>query len=216
MLRLVEPDSAELDLRAVQVMNRRAADAAARLVDVIESLSVVPDDDISRFARAMQGPDMLDVGCGPARYAAEFVKYGLAYTGIDLSPKQLAIARKRHPDVSFKLRSYRNVFGFADASFDGIWSCCVLNHEPKHNMKSVLRELQRVLRPGGLLYVVMPFPGESREYVGPAYPSGWQTYFADWLLDEFEWEAAHAGFERPGGFYRDNAGSFTCTAYKPR
>jgi SAM-dependent methyltransferase len=42
---------------------------------------------------------------------------------------------------------------FADATFDWVWACQVLHHNPPERLEAALREAHRVLKPGGALLV---------------------------------------------------------------
>jgi ubiquinone/menaquinone biosynthesis C-methylase UbiE len=71
----------------------------------------------------------------------------------DVSAESLAISRQAHGDsVEYEWISYDKL-PFHDAEFDGIFACCVFHHIPHENHQQSLRELRRVLKPGGLLMV---------------------------------------------------------------
>jgi ubiquinone/menaquinone biosynthesis C-methylase UbiE len=112
---------------------------------------------------------LLDVGCGTGHFLRE-VKANyprLEVTGLDLSAHYLAVARR-------ELRSWsraRFVVGaaetmpFADGQFDAI-SCMYLFHElPSGVRRSVVGEIRRVLRPGGMVVFVDSLqPGDEPDY----------------------------------------------------
>ena len=60
---------------------------------------------------------------------------------------------------------------YADASFDAAYSVSVLEHIPEHGDSAAIRELIRVVRPGGLVVVTVPFDRRYRETFvdGPVY-----------------------------------------------
>jgi len=60
---------------------------------------------------------------------------------------------------------------YADASFDAAYSVSVLEHIPDRGDTVTLRELLRVVRPGGLVVVTVPFDRRYRETFvhGPVY-----------------------------------------------
>jgi SAM-dependent methyltransferase len=49
------------------------------------------------------GSRLLDLGCGDGLMAAAFAARGLAYAGVDASPKMVEAARRRHPDLDFEV-----------------------------------------------------------------------------------------------------------------
>ncbi|HEX3641091.1 MAG TPA: bifunctional 2-polyprenyl-6-hydroxyphenol methylase/3-demethylubiquinol 3-O-methyltransferase UbiG, partial [Ktedonobacteraceae bacterium] len=95
----------------------------------------------------------LDVGCGGGLLAEEFARLGCQVTGIDPSEPSLATARK-HAQQSGLDISYQVGLGeqlpFADASFDIVVCCDVLEHVD--NVAQVIQEISRVLKPNGLFF----------------------------------------------------------------
>lgn len=99
----------------------------------------------------LSGKTLLDVGCGGGILAEEFSELGLGVTGIDPSTTAIATAR-RHAQEQGKAIDYYVGAGenlpFADASFDYISCCDVLEHV--NDVGRVLSEISRVLKPGGI------------------------------------------------------------------
>lgn len=96
---------------------------------------------------------LLDVGCGGGILAEEFAELGMSVTGIDPSASSVETAR-RHADQSGLSIRYHVGAGeqlpFADASFDYVSCCDVLEHV--EDVNAVLAEISRVLKPGGLFF----------------------------------------------------------------
>jgi len=96
---------------------------------------------------------VLDIGCGGGLLAEEIALMGFAVTGIDSSEKSIDVAR-RHSEQNGLTIDYRT--GFAEAlpfdneSFSLVTCCDVLEHIPRWEL--VLRELARVLKPGGIVF----------------------------------------------------------------
>ena len=100
------------------------------------------------------GTTLLDVGCGFGGSSRLLARdYGLAVTGITISPRQVERAQQLTPpelNVRFCVDDAM-ALSFPDASFDLVWSVEAGPHMPD---KAVFaRELLRVLKPGGLLVV---------------------------------------------------------------
>jgi 2-polyprenyl-6-hydroxyphenyl methylase / 3-demethylubiquinone-9 3-methyltransferase len=94
---------------------------------------------------------VLDLGCGGGLLAEEFARLGCRVTGVDPSEESLAAARM-HAAVQRLAISYRAASGealpFGDATFDVVYCCDVLEHVS--DLRQVIAETARVLRPGGI------------------------------------------------------------------
>lgn len=107
---------------------------------------------VAQFAPAMRGK-LLDVGCGQKPYACLFEAE--IYVGLELdTPDNRARKRADHFYDG-------NQFPFPGASFDSVLCNQVLEHvfEPT----AFLREIRRVLRPGGQLLLTVPFIWDEHE-----------------------------------------------------
>jgi len=109
--------------------------------------------------------DVLEIGCGLGTDGAQFAQAGANYTGIDLTEAAVDLARRR-----FELFNLPGKFRVADAeqldfpdnSFDIVYSHGVLHHTP--DTAGAVREIQRVLRPGGRA-IVMLYHRDSYNYL---------------------------------------------------
>ncbi len=207
-------NAATTDLLYIEEMNRYASNALAEYVDEMDAQMGVPEDDIGLLMAWKPQGSLLDLGCGAARYANLFVELGYEYAGIDFAERLVDIARIRHPTLSFHHMSYRSLT-FPDNSFEALWSCCVLNHEPKHNIGFVLRELRRVLKPDGIMLIVLPWTGDSSEYMVPTYTTDNLTLYTYWTVNELTHAVGEAGFQVMEAFPRLMDGSLTLVARKP-
>lgn len=115
------------------------------------------------FGRA-RGLRVLEIGCGLGTDGAQFARAGADYTGVDLTDAAVELARKCF--AVFGLRGeFRTAdaeqLDFADESFDLVYSHGVLHHTP--DTARAVREVHRVLRPGGRA-VVMLYHRNSYNY----------------------------------------------------
>lgn len=98
-------------------------------------------------------PAVLDVGAGTGNLSLKFLAAGCAVTAADVSAQSLErLARKAPAGAPLQTRVLTGEkLPFDDGSFD--IACCysVLHHIPDYLL--TVREMARVLRPGGLLYI---------------------------------------------------------------
>jgi len=105
------------------------------------------------------GSRVLDVGCGDAGVLIAFAEQGAQTAGIEPSGKSFDRARIRAQEhgVSVDLRvGTAEALPFEAASFDLVILDNVLEHVT--DREQTLREIHRVLKPNGLLYMVIPKP----------------------------------------------------------
>jgi SAM-dependent methyltransferase len=97
------------------------------------------------------GLEVLDAGCGPGLYAEELVRRGARVTAIDGSPAMVELARARLGErATLHVHDLTQPLGWApDVSFDLVVMALVIHHVD--DRVALLRELHRVLKPGGRL-----------------------------------------------------------------
>ncbi|MEW5786887.1 MAG: methyltransferase domain-containing protein [Pseudomonadota bacterium] len=126
--------------------------------------------------------EVLEVGCGVGAQLAVLLERfpHTRFTGIDLSPVQLAQARAllAEPLAAGRVEleegsAYR--LPFADGQFDGACIFWVLEHLP--DPAGVLKEVLRVLKPGGVLYCTEVFNAGLYAYPPqPALTAWWRMF----------------------------------------
>ena len=115
-----------------------------------------------RYLLADLGPvrgKVLDLGCG-AGSVAKAVKRerpDLDVAACDVSRSALAIAEASPEGVAFRAAEAEKL-PYGDGEFDVVWIFDVLEHVEKPEL--VLREVARVLRPGGRFHIVLPLEGQ--------------------------------------------------------
>jgi ubiquinone/menaquinone biosynthesis C-methylase UbiE len=93
--------------------------------------------------------DILDVGCGVGNFHGLLAPHFGSINGVDVSEASITNARKRHPDVSYKVYDGERL-PYEDQSIDLAFTICVMHHVPTENWENFTQEMHRVLKPGGL------------------------------------------------------------------
>ena len=135
------------------------------------------------------GKRVLDAACGPGLYAAELIRRGAQVTGFDHSPRMVEICRARAGQGDFRVHDLADPIGWLpDGSVD--LALCALAIEYVDDRVAALRELRRVLRPGGALVLSRQHPtGDWLRHGGSyfdvrviheTWSKGWQVRY--WLM----------------------------------
>ncbi|MBN1935481.1 MAG: class I SAM-dependent methyltransferase [Anaerolineae bacterium] len=106
---------------------------------------------LDRFAQEVRdlGPSC-DLGCGPGEVARYLHRRQVDAFGIDLSPQMIEQARRLTPEIDFRVGTML-ALPDADASWGSIAAFYSIIHIRREQVGQALREMQRVLRPGGKL-----------------------------------------------------------------
>ena len=102
------------------------------------------------------GSEILDFGCGYGRLLAELARCGYCNAvGADLSERMLRRCTILHPDLNLRLvQTDRNMLPFREHSFDAVLLFTLLTCIPMESeQRGLLAEVQRILRPSGLVYI---------------------------------------------------------------
>lgn len=100
----------------------------------------------------LRGKRVLDIGCGIGGLDQVLVELGAAHvTAVDVVPAMIAIARQRTADqrLAFEVIEPEKPLPFADASFDVVFTKDAWLHVV--DKRALLRDVHRVLKPGGRL-----------------------------------------------------------------
>jgi ubiquinone/menaquinone biosynthesis C-methylase UbiE len=134
-----------------------------RAQTVLELLAVKP------------GERVLDIGCGNARDITRIAERGGEVVGVDNSPGMVEAARQELERMGLSGITLQvgdaTSLDFADASFDKVLCSEVIEHIP--DAAQALREMRRVLRPGGSLVLSTPNKGS------------WYGFERYWIWERF-------------------------------
>lgn len=106
-----------------------------------------------KFLRFVEsGAKVLVPGAGVGRDTEMLTDEGFECTALDISAEILEEAKSRGVKATYVVHDIRQRLPFASKSFDAIFSDSVLEHIPKKDVRKVLNEFYRILRPRGILY----------------------------------------------------------------
>jgi ubiquinone/menaquinone biosynthesis C-methylase UbiE len=123
---------------------------------------MMPEDrfkrDLVRQAQIRPGHRVLDLGCGTGTLTilAKQTHPDSEVAGLDGDPKVLEIARAKARKAGVEIAFQEGMafqLPYPDGSFDRVLCSLVLHHLTTENKQRALKEVRRVLRPGGELHV---------------------------------------------------------------
>jgi len=97
--------------------------------------------------------EIVDVGCGTGAILKQLGNPE-QNVGIDLAPEAISFCRQR--GLNNVRQGDVHALPFADASFDAVICSSVLYHQWVSDVEGAVREMHRVLRPGGVLLINVP------------------------------------------------------------
>ena len=97
--------------------------------------------------------DALDIGCGNGKTSSSLIDMGYRVTGIDFSAKAVESCRSLLGGSAGFLKASATDLPFGDGSFDYVTAVHVFEHLTDDEMGRASSEIERVLRPGGYLFV---------------------------------------------------------------
>ena len=159
-----------------------------KMVEEYGAITAANEPDPAHFAFIKLLPKngfVLDLGCGPARSSAEFVKAGMRVDPVDASIEMVKLANKTH-SVGARQATFDEISG--TNIYDGIWASFSLLHAPESAFPGHLNALKQALKPGGWFHIAMKLgTGEERDSISRQY-----SYYSEAELTR---HLKNAGFE---------------------
>ena len=112
------------------------------------ALVEVAEEELGELSRL----DALDVGCGIGLTDRLLADAFGSLSGLDVSEAAIEVAAEENPRVRYAAYD-GETFPFADAAFNVVFAICVLHHVPPPLRPSLVAEMARVARPGGIVVV---------------------------------------------------------------
>jgi len=102
---------------------------------------------------------ILDLGCGSGRHTLLLAKQGFDVYATDVSKAGLTITRKwlKEENLSAKLKEHScyEKFPFKNNYFDAVISTQVIHHNFHNKVKFCISEIERVLKPNGIVFITV-------------------------------------------------------------
>ncbi len=120
--------------------------------------------------RVPSGGWVLDAGCGAGRTSCDLMGLGYRIHGVDVSRKMVDHAKENFEQAGYSPERWRltcaDLEGAAleDTSFDAVAALGLLQYQPDE--RDALREIHRVLKPGGVLVVTGPTNRKFANWLG--------------------------------------------------
>jgi SAM-dependent methyltransferase len=102
---------------------------------------------------------ILDLGCGTGRHLVYLEELGYKAYGLDISPTGLAYSRNwlQKKDLPVRiLMADMTSLPYSSAVFDMIISTYVIHHNTLAGMRRTIKEMHRLLKPGGTILISIP------------------------------------------------------------
>lgn len=159
-------------------------------------------DCLDRLAREVGhlGP-ICDLGCGPGQIARYLHGQGVETLGVDLSPRMVEEAQRLNPEIHFH-QGDMLALPDADDSWGGIAAFYCILHIPREKVVDALREMKRVLKPGGRLLVAFHM-GDELKHLDEWWEKPVNLDFAFFRPADMENWLMEAGFELVETLIRD-------------
>jgi len=124
---------------------------------------------------------VLDVGCGPGPMEEYLNFRGYKdVTALDYSHEGLKIARSLVPGYKYIKCNIKDIKAIIRRTYDLMFCCQVLEHVPGHFQ--VIRDMYKMLNPGGVIVLSVPFGDEKRNnwHCNKFFPEDMKTLSLTW------------------------------------
>lgn len=119
-----------------------------------------PQEDMFKAAEEFKGhkiKKVLDLGCGTGRHLVYLAKKGFEVYGIDIAEEGIKQAKQwlksEKLNANLKIGSIYKRLPYEDGFFDAVISTYTIHHQKIENIRKTIREIERILKPGGLIFV---------------------------------------------------------------
>lgn len=115
---------------------------------------------LSKKLKEMRFKRILDLGCGTGRHLLCLSKLGFDVHGINSSETGAKLSRKRLEEknlkTNLKIGDIYDGLPYPENFFDAIISTQVIHHSTIDKIRKLVKEIERVLKPIGLIFITVP------------------------------------------------------------
>ncbi|PIP23314.1 MAG: hypothetical protein COX90_02035 [Candidatus Nealsonbacteria bacterium CG_4_10_14_0_2_um_filter_38_17] len=129
-----------------------------------------PQEDIPKIVKLFREKGVkkaLDLGCGSGRHIVYLAKHGFEVYGIDIAPKGIGITKswlkKEKLKARLKIGNIYKKLPYPNNFFDALISIQVLNHNRIGNIRKLIKEIERILKPEGLIFITVSRRGSIKD-----------------------------------------------------
>lgn len=138
--------------------------------------------------RLPAGAEVLELGCGAGIPTTRQLAQRFRVTGVDISPRQVALAQQNVPTAEFICADMTQL-DFPPGSFDAVAAFYSIIHVPRQEQPKLLLDIATWLRPGGLLVATMGASSTEADFAEdwlgvPMYWSGFDSQTNKRLVEE--------------------------------
>ncbi|MDB9309966.1 class I SAM-dependent methyltransferase [Aphanizomenon sp. CS-733/32] len=124
---------------------------------------------------------ILDLCCGSGQVTRFLVNFSENVTGLDASPLSIKRCQENVPNATY-IKAFAEDMPFADNSFDVVHTSAALHEMQSEQLRKIIQEVYRVLKPGGVFTLVDFHPPTN-----PIFWPGLAVFF--WLFEtQTAWE----------------------------
>lgn len=122
-------------------------------------VATVRDEERARYTHLLldtvpEGASVLELGCGSGGPTTHALAACFTLTGVDISARQLAMARERIPQATF-IHTDMAAVAFPPTSFAAVAAFYAIIHVPREEHAALLAKIAAWLQPGGLFVAAM-------------------------------------------------------------